>query len=74
MNDAFPYKRLYRSRQERVFFGVCGGLAEYFEIDPVWMRLLFIMLTILCGTSILLYLVMWVIVPLAPANSSGKSS
>jgi phage shock protein C len=66
MNESFPYKRLYRSRYERVIFGVCGGLAEYFEIDPVWMRLLFIVLTLLCGTSIFLYLVMWIIVPLAP--------
>ncbi len=61
-----PYQRLYRSRKEYRLFGVCGGLAEYFGIDPVWMRLIFIMLAFFCGLTILLYLVMWIIVPLEP--------
>ncbi|AHE66951.1 putative stress-responsive transcriptional regulator [Legionella oakridgensis ATCC 33761 = DSM 21215] len=38
-----PYKKLYRSRRERMLAGVCGGLAQYFEIDPTWMRLIFIL-------------------------------
>lgn len=42
MNDKMkPKKRLYRSRQERVIAGVCGGLAEYFKMDPTWMRVVF---------------------------------
>lgn len=61
-----PIKRLYRSRKDRVFAGVCGGLAQYFNIDPTWVRLIFIIFLILGGSAILVYLIMWLIVPLSP--------
>jgi len=44
MNQPQPYKKLYRSRKERMIAGVCGGLAEYLGVDPTWIRLLFILL------------------------------
>ena len=44
MNQTKLYKKLYRSRKERVIAGVCGGLEEYFIVDPAWIRLLFIVL------------------------------
>jgi phage shock protein C len=47
--------------------GVCGGLAERFEIDVTWVRLLFILFFFLGGCALLLYLIMWIIVPLSPA-------
>jgi len=56
-------KRLYRSSTERVIAGVCGGLGIYFDKDPVLFRILFVIITILWGTGILLYLVMWISVP-----------
>ena len=59
-------ERVYRSRDEKMLAGVCGGLAEYFKIDPVLVRALMIVL-ILMGPGVPLYLVLWVIVPLAPA-------
>ena len=59
-----PHKRLYRSLKDRMIAGVCGGLANYFEIDPTWMRLIFILFLLLGGSAFLVYLVMWVVVPL----------
>ena len=61
-----PYKKLYRSRKERVIAGVCGGLGEYFNLDPTWIRLIFILMFFLGGCTLLLYVIMWLIVPLAP--------
>jgi phage shock protein C len=59
-------KRLYRSRKERMIAGVCGGLAVYFRIDPTWVRLIFILFFLLGGSALLVYLLMWLIVPLEP--------
>ena len=70
MNDNDSYKKLYRSRKEKMIAGVCGGLAEHFGIDPTWVRLIFILFAFLGGTALLIYLIMWVIVPLAPENDS----
>lgn len=61
-----PRKRLYRSRTERMIAGVCGGLANYFNVDPVWIRLLFLVLLLAAGSTLLIYLIFWVIVPLEP--------
>ena len=55
--------RLYRSRSERMMGGVCGGLGAYFGIDPVLVRLLFVILTVWGGAGVLIYLVLWVIIP-----------
>ncbi len=60
-----PVKRLYRSKTDRMIAGVCGGIAEYFAIDPIWIRLGFILL-LLSGLTALLYPLMWVLVPKAP--------
>ena len=57
------YKRLGRSCKNRMIAGVCGGLAVYFGMDPTWMRLIFIAFLLLGGSAILVYLVMWLIVP-----------
>lgn len=50
-------KRLYRTEQAKVF-GVCGGLGEYFEVDPVFFRIGFVVLALGGGFGILLYLIM----------------
>lgn len=63
-----PVKRLYRSRQDRIIAGVCGGLAEYFAIDPIWTRLAFILLFFIGGSALIIYLIMWLIVPVAPTH------
>lgn len=60
-------KRLYRSRQDRMIAGVCGGIAEYFNIDPVIVRLLAVVLLVPGGLpGFLPYVVMWIVVPEAP--------
>ena len=59
-----PYKKMYRSSNDRMIAGVCGGLADYFNIDATWMRLIFLLFVLLGGTTILLYLILWVLVPL----------
>lgn len=58
-------KRLYRSRTDRKLGGVCGGIASYFGIDPTIVRLLTVLL-ILTGLSILIYIVMWIVIPEEP--------
>jgi len=56
-------KRLYRSETDRKIGGVCGGLAEYFNIDPTIVRLLFVFISLFWGFGIIVYLVMWIVVP-----------
>lgn len=65
MNTTPPYKKLYRSRKERMIAGVCGGLAEYFAIDPTWVRIIFILFFLVGGAALLIYLVLWLLVPSA---------
>lgn len=59
-------KRLYRSQRNKVFGGVCGGLGEYFEVDPVLIRVLFVFLTFFHGSGIILYLLLLIILPKEP--------
>ena len=56
-------KRLYRSEKNKVIAGVCGGMGEYFNIDPVWIRLLFILFTLIYFSGIFLYVIAWLIIP-----------
>jgi phage shock protein C len=56
-------KRLYRSRRSRIIGGICGGLGEYFNIDPVIVRLVWFVLIIFGGIGILAYIIAWVIIP-----------
>lgn len=59
------YKKLYRSRENRMLGGVCGGLGEYFDIDPTLVRVLFVFGAFLGipGALVLIYLVMLIMVP-----------
>ncbi len=59
-------RRLFRSRTERMVGGVCGGLAEYLNIDPTIIRLVFVLLALLGGHGLLLYLILWLVVPPEP--------
>ncbi len=60
-------KRLYLSRADKVIGGVCGGLGEYFGIDPVFIRVAAVMLVFLHGIGLLGYLIAWVVMPKQPA-------
>ena len=58
-------KKLYRSRKERMICGVCGGIAEYFNIDPTLIRLWLVLLAC-TGSGILAYFIAAIIIPDAP--------
>jgi phage shock protein C len=60
-------KRLYRSKKDRMIAGVCGGLAEYFGIDPVIVRVIAVLLLLPGGApGFLPYLILWIVVPEKP--------
>jgi len=61
-------ERLFRSRKERVIGGVCGGIAEYFGIDPIIVRIIFIVLAIGKGLGLLAYIILWIAVPEEPID------
>ncbi|MCR4399306.1 MAG: PspC domain-containing protein [Syntrophomonadaceae bacterium] len=59
-------KRLYRSRKERMIAGVCGGLAEYFDVDVVLVRLVWAVAFLAGGVGLLAYLLAWIVIPEEP--------
>lgn len=56
-------KRLYKIEEGKKVFGVCGGIAEYFNVDPTLIRLLWVVLVLCVGTGILAYIVAALIMP-----------
>ncbi len=60
-------KRLLRSNTNRVIGGVCGGIGEYFTIDPVLARVIFV-LTAIFGAGFIVYIILWIMMPEAPRN------
>jgi phage shock protein C len=68
MTETPTYRRLYRSRDNKMLAGVCGGLANYLNIDPVAARVLFAILAAFsAGALLLAYVVMWILMPEEPA-------
>ena len=62
-------KRLYRSTQDRMFAGVCGGIGEYLDVDPTLVRLVFVALSLLSsGSGLVIYIILMLIVPEQPAE------
>jgi len=55
--------KLYRSQTEKMIGGVCGGLGELLDVDPTIIRVVFVLLAMLGGHGILLYLILWLIIP-----------
>lgn len=61
-------KKLYRSKTDRMLAGVCGGLGKYLGVDPTIVRLVFVLSIFLTfSTSLLLYIVFWLIMPEEPS-------
>lgn len=56
-------KKLYRSRKDKVIAGICGGLGEYFDVDPVFVRIIVVLLAFAHGLGLLGYIVAWIIIP-----------
>lgn len=61
-------KRLYRSTHDRMLCGVCGGIAEYFQLDPTLVRLGWALFSILGGSGVLAYIVAAIIIPNDPVE------
>jgi len=63
-------KKLYRSRNNKILAGICGGLGEYFQIDPVIIRLLWIVLSLIWGFGVILYIIAIFIIPPEPQENN----
>jgi phage shock protein C len=60
-------KKLYKSSTNKMLAGVCGGIAEYFGVDPTWIRLAWVIFSMTGGASVLAYIVAALIIPDEPA-------
>lgn len=67
-------KRLYRSRSDRMIWGICGGLAKYFDMDPVIIRIIFVLLIFANGIGILAYIIMAIVVPLEGSKATESKA
>ena len=63
-------RRLYRSRSDRMLWGVCDGLAKYFDIDPVIIRLIFVLSIFISGLGILAYIILAIVLPLENSKAT----
>jgi phage shock protein C len=59
-------KRLYRSRDERMIWGVCSGIAKYFDVDPTLIRIIAVLTLFFALTGILVYIILAIIIPIEP--------
>jgi phage shock protein PspC (stress-responsive transcriptional regulator) len=59
---------MYRSRRHRIIAGVCGGIAEKYNMSPAVVRLLALLSCILPGPQFIIYIVLWIVVPNAPES------
>ena len=64
-------ERLYRSEREKILGGVCGGLAEYFRVDVVLVRLFMVLMILAGGIGFVVYLAAWIILPPNPLQREG---
>lgn len=64
------YKKLYRSRDNRIIGGVCAGIGEYLSIDPTAIRLIYILFALWFGSGILAYIIFLILVPEEPQEST----
>ena len=62
--------RLYRSTNDKMIAGVCGGLADFFGLDPSLVRLVLVIMGLLGGHGVLVYLILWIVVPVQPTSAA----
>jgi phage shock protein C len=61
-------KRLMRSSRDKKLGGVCAGLADYFDLDPTLVRVLWLLAFFCAGAGFLAYIILWIVLPVAPAT------
>lgn len=67
-------KKLYRSKKEKMVAGVAGGLGQYFDVDPVLIRVLFVITVFMSGTGVIAYILLWIITPVEPSLAYEMTS
>jgi phage shock protein C len=67
-------KKLALSRRDKKIAGVCGGFAEYLELDPTLVRLLWVLMAFFGGWGVIAYLVAWIVMPLEPEVVGERAS
>jgi len=65
-------KRLYKSRKDKVISGICGGIGEYFGVDPVLVRVIAVLLFFFGGTGVIAYIVGMIIIPVEPLQTDDN--
>ena len=63
-------KKLYRSRDERMVWGICGGLGKHFDVDPTIIRIVWVLTVLLAGWGILAYIILRFVIPLEPQEAA----
>lgn len=63
-----PYRKLYRDTENKKVGGVCSGLARYFDVDPLLIRIAFVALSLMAGGALIAYVLLWWLVDAAPTN------
>ena len=63
-------KKLYRSKKDHMIAGVCGGIAEYFDVDTTLVRLLTVLFVLLGGAGVAVYVIAWIVIPKNPEQVS----
>ena len=61
-------RKLMRSSTDKKIAGVCAGLADYFDLDPTIVRVVWLLAVLCAGTGLLLYIILWIVLPVAPAG------
>lgn len=67
-------KRLMRSSTDKKIAGVCAGLADYFDLDATIVRIVWALAVLCAGTGVLAYVILWIVLPLAPAGAIPTSA
>jgi len=65
--------RLYRRRKDKVFGGIASGLGQYLDIDPIIVRIVFVLITLFHGVGLLVYIIMWIVMPEEPIENLYQS-
>src|SRR5437016_8787834 len=73
-NATIAGRRLYKSRHNRIIDGVCGGVAEYFGVEPTVVRILWVLVSLLGGSGLILYIVAMIVMPVNPDHRGQPSS
>lgn len=73
MDDEPASKQLFRDPDNKYIGGVCAGLGAYFHIDPTWVRLVFVLFLFLYASSILVYIILWIVIPRARTTADRLS-